>query len=94
MSAQQMLPVTFHQQFQQDHSMIHGFHFNQHHQPQSPPSVPTQRFTAVHAAYDDSDIESQESKNEDTIKSEAVEPALEGFPNVDEFDDLMARYVF
>jgi hypothetical protein len=90
LSAQQMLPVSFQQQFQQDHAMVHGYQSNQHHQAHSP-SVPTQCFTTIQPLYEDSDNESQESKNEDSMKSEGVEPALEGFPNVDEFDALMAR---
>jgi hypothetical protein len=93
-STQHVLPVSFQQQFQQDHALVQRYQFSpSHHQTQSPPSVSTQQFTAIQPAYDDSDNENQESKNEDTMKSESVEPALEGFPNVDEFDALMARLV-
>jgi hypothetical protein len=37
------------------------------------------------------DTESQESFNEDTKASEPVEPAMEGYPDVKEFDELMKR---
>jgi len=37
------------------------------------------------------DTESQESFNEDTRASEPVEPAMEGYPDVKAFDDLMRR---
>lgn len=36
-------------------------------------------------------IESQESFNEESMVSEPVSPPLEGFPNVEEFDELMKR---
>ncbi|CRG83237.1 hypothetical protein PISL3812_00588 [Talaromyces islandicus] len=38
-------------------------------------------------------IENQESFNEDSMLSEPVCPPLDGFPNVEEFDDLMKSYV-
>ncbi|KAJ5796674.1 uncharacterized protein N7518_005214 [Penicillium psychrosexuale] len=41
----------------------------------------------------ESEIESQESHNEATLLSEAVVPALSGFPDVKEFDQLMQNYV-
>lgn len=37
-------------------------------------------------------VESQESVNEESMLSEPVTPPLAGFPNVEEFDDLMRRY--
>ena len=37
------------------------------------------------------DTESQESFNEATKASEPVEPAMEGYPDVKEFDELMKR---
>ena len=37
------------------------------------------------------DTESQDSFNEDTRASEPVEPAMEGYPDVKDFDDLMKR---
>lgn len=37
-------------------------------------------------------IESQESFNEERMLSEPVSPPLDGFPIVEEFDDLMRRY--
>jgi hypothetical protein len=39
----------------------------------------------------ESDVESQESFNEETMQSEPVTPALDGFPDVREFDQLMKR---
>lgn len=41
----------------------------------------------------ETEIESQESHNEATLLSEAVVPALSGFPDVKEFDQLMQNYV-
>ncbi|OJJ44842.1 hypothetical protein ASPZODRAFT_70363 [Penicilliopsis zonata CBS 506.65] len=41
----------------------------------------------------DSDIESQESRNEGTMLSEPIIPPLNGFPDVREFDQLMRSYV-
>lgn len=38
------------------------------------------------------EIESQESPNEETMLSEPVMPPLDGFPDVQEFDQLMNRY--
>ncbi|EXJ91543.1 hypothetical protein A1O3_00091 [Capronia epimyces CBS 606.96] len=37
--------------------------------------------------------ECQDSPNEDTMLSEPVMPPLEGYPDVQEFDELMKRYV-
>lgn len=39
----------------------------------------------------ETEIENQESRNEGTMLSEAVVPALDGFPDVKEFDQLMQR---
>lgn len=41
----------------------------------------------------ETEIESQESHNEVTLLSEAVVPALSGFPDVKEFDQLMQKWV-
>ena len=38
------------------------------------------------------DLESQESVNEDTMLSEPIEPPLEGYPDVKEFDHLLNQY--
>ncbi|KAL1978800.1 hypothetical protein VTN31DRAFT_1659 [Thermomyces dupontii] len=43
--------------------------------------------------YQRSEIESQESYNEDTALSEPISPPLEGFPNVHDFDLLIKSYV-
>lgn len=37
------------------------------------------------------ETEEQDSVNSDSGKSEPIEPALEGYPNVNEFDDLMKQ---
>ena len=37
------------------------------------------------------DIESQESVNQESMLSEPIVPALDGYPDVKEFDDLMKR---
>lgn len=42
-------------------------------------------------ALSETNIESQESRNEDTMFSEPVVPPLDGFPDVKEFDQLMQR---
>lgn len=39
----------------------------------------------------DMELERQESLNQDTMLSEPVLPAMEGFPDVNEFDQLMHR---
>ncbi|KAJ5906269.1 uncharacterized protein N7473_003185 [Penicillium subrubescens] len=55
--------------------------------PQSP------RYLPLRDALGETDIESQESRNEGTLLSEPVVPALDGFPDVKEFDQLMQSYV-
>jgi hypothetical protein len=37
------------------------------------------------------EIESQDSMNEQTMSSERINPPLEGFPQVEDFDKLMER---
>ncbi|KAJ5176454.1 uncharacterized protein N7482_002331 [Penicillium canariense] len=51
------------------------------------------RYLPLRDALSETDIESQESRNEGTMLSEAVVPALDGFPDVKEFDQLMQSYV-
>lgn len=65
-------------------------------------TVPTQRSVGSHhlrRAYGPdpvlttpNDIESQESVNENTMLSEPIEPPLEGYPGVKEFDRLLNEY--
>ncbi|PYH98344.1 hypothetical protein BO71DRAFT_416312 [Aspergillus ellipticus CBS 707.79] len=50
-------------------------------------------FLPLREALSDAEIESQDSQNENTMLSEAVNPPLDGFPNVREFDQLMKSYV-
>lgn len=49
------------------------------------------RYLPLREAFE-TEIENQESRNEGTMLSEAVIPALDGFPDVKEFDQLMQRY--
>ncbi|KAJ5698255.1 hypothetical protein N7462_000260 [Penicillium macrosclerotiorum] len=51
------------------------------------------RYLPLRNALNETDIESQESRNEGTLLSEPVVPALDGFPDVKEFDRLMQSYV-
>lgn len=50
-----------------------------------------QMWDPKYEAYSIPDTESQESFNENTKASEPVEPAMEGYPDVKDFDDLMKR---
>lgn len=38
------------------------------------------------------DTEEQDSVNRETMRSEPIEPALQGYPRVEDFDDLMKKY--
>lgn len=49
------------------------------------------RYLPLRDALSETDIESQESRNESTMLSEPVVPSLDGFPDVKEFDQLMQR---
>lgn len=49
------------------------------------------RYLPLRDALSETEIESQESRNEGTMLSEPVVPALDGFPDVKEFDQLMQR---
>ncbi|KAA8647540.1 uncharacterized protein ATNIH1004_006234 [Aspergillus tanneri] len=51
----------------------------------------TSRYLPLREALSETDIESQDSRNENTMLSEPVIPPLDGFPNVREFDQLMKR---
>ncbi|KAJ5105131.1 hypothetical protein NUU61_002478 [Penicillium alfredii] len=51
------------------------------------------RYLPLRDALGETEIESQESRNEGTMLSEPVVPALDGFPDVKEFDQLMQSYV-
>jgi hypothetical protein len=65
---------------------------------QQQPANPTRYLdrTRVIPARDipEGDIEDQESFCEESMQSEPVIPALDGFPDVREFDQLMKRYIF
>lgn len=49
------------------------------------------RYLPLRDTLNETEIESQESRNEGTMSSEPVVPALDGFPEVKEFDQLMQR---
>lgn len=49
------------------------------------------RYLPLRDALSETDIESQDSRNEGTLLSEPVVPPLDGFPDVKEFDQLMQR---
>lgn len=51
------------------------------------------RYLPLRDALNETEIESQESTNENTMLSEPVMPPLDGFPDVREFDQLMKRYM-
>lgn len=45
--------------------------------------------SSTHESYQFGEVEGQESSNEATMKSEPVLPPIEGFPDIDEFDNLI-----
>lgn len=49
------------------------------------------RYLPLRDSLSETDVESQESRNEGTMLSEPVMPPLDGFPDVKEFDQLMQR---
>ncbi|PLN77101.1 hypothetical protein BDW42DRAFT_188276 [Aspergillus taichungensis] len=77
-----------------DHPVLQ--HHHHHHQLQymsQPRYLQSPRYLPLREALGETDIESQDSRNENTMLSEPVIPALEGFPDVREFDQLMKSYV-
>ncbi|KAK5951107.1 hypothetical protein OHC33_007860 [Knufia fluminis] len=64
-----------------------------------PPSTQSQHAThlplrtSMAAEFSIMDTEEQDSVNSGTMKSEPIEPPLQGYPNVDAFDNLMKDYV-
>ncbi|KAE8348355.1 hypothetical protein BDV28DRAFT_161425 [Aspergillus coremiiformis] len=68
-----------------------------HHQPvqfMSPSRyLQSPRYLPFREALGETEIESQDSRHESTMLSEPVIPPLDGFPNVQEFDQLMKSYV-
>ncbi|PTU20955.1 hypothetical protein P175DRAFT_0458907 [Aspergillus ochraceoroseus IBT 24754] len=72
-------------------------HLSLHHPP--PQCMPHPRYlqspsyVPLHEALHETDLESQDSRNEDTMLSEPIIPSLDGFPNVKEFDQLVKSYV-
>jgi hypothetical protein len=81
---------TFAQSPPQHPLLSHGYQYPQQYASQS-------RYPHLHRSFPlhdplrEPEIESQESCNEHTMMSEPVVPALEGFPDVREFDQLMKR---
>lgn len=70
--------------------LSHGCQYPQQYVPQSRYPHPHRCFP-LHDSLREPEIEGQESCNEQTMMSEPVVPALEGFPDVREFDQLMKR---
>ena len=65
-----------------------------HHLPSHPPTQQhsyANRAALSRDSYSLIDTEDQDSVNKDTMLSEPVSPVLEGYPDVNEFDVLMAR---
>lgn len=63
-------------------------------------TVPTQRMTTCHQprmtfpgelGIDTTELEGQDSVNEDTMISEPILPPLEGYPSVESFDRMVAK---
>ncbi|KAL4801533.1 hypothetical protein BDV18DRAFT_154797 [Aspergillus unguis] len=50
-------------------------------------------YLPLHETLPEGELESQDSRNEDTMLSEPIIPPLEGFPNAKEFDRLVKSYV-
>ncbi|KAI7976047.1 hypothetical protein EIK77_008065 [Talaromyces pinophilus] len=78
-------------------SIRHDQHLSQHHHAYRqggysgyPVDMPS-RFTSIRGI-PEHEIESQDSINEQTMSSERINPPLEGFPLVEDFDKLMERY--
>lgn len=61
-------------------------------QTQRPPQQPRLQLGHELSLNPMADIESQESCNSENMLSEPILPALDGYPDVHEFDDLMKRY--
>ncbi|KAL4879993.1 hypothetical protein BJY04DRAFT_208284 [Aspergillus karnatakaensis] len=72
-------------------------HASLHHSPahcvSQPRYLQTSPYLPLHEALAETELESQDSRNEDTMLSEPIIPPLEGFPNVKEFDKLVKSYV-
>jgi hypothetical protein len=74
-------------------SLSPGLQHLQYSSEHSIPSMTTQDDPKIHhpPQYSEIEIESQESRNEISKLSEPVVPALDGFPDVKEFDQLMQK---
>jgi hypothetical protein len=58
-----------------------------------PPSDTSRYITSISGGgVSESEVESQDSINETTMLSEPINPPLDGFPHVEDFDKLMERY--
>lgn len=53
------------------------------------PLLQSPRYSNSHDPYQLSDVESQDSVNENTMLSEPILPPLDGFPNIKDFDRLI-----
>ncbi|OAX78646.1 hypothetical protein ACJ72_07044, partial [Emergomyces africanus] len=79
-------------QAQQHSPLTHGYPYPTQYTSQSRHPA-THRYLSFPDPLRDVEIESQESCNEQSMTSEPVLPPLEGFPDVVEFDQLVASYV-
>ncbi|KAJ5134089.1 hypothetical protein N7526_005454 [Penicillium atrosanguineum] len=92
-------PGMQHLQYASEHmipSMSTSDDMRLHHPPQYMAQsryLQSPRYLPLRDALSETDIESQESRNESTMLSEPVVPPLDGFPDVREFDRLMQSYV-
>uniref|UniRef100_A0A093XPK4 Nucleolar protein 4 n=1 Tax=Talaromyces marneffei PM1 TaxID=1077442 RepID=A0A093XPK4_TALMA len=80
-------------------SLRHDQHLSQHHHHYRqggysgyPVEMSSTRSASIRGI-PEHEIESQDSINEQTMSSERINPPLEGFPQVEEFDRLMESYV-
>ncbi|CAI7659216.1 unnamed protein product [Penicillium pancosmium] len=85
--------MKFHHPHAHGHGHAHS-HSHSHSQYMAAQSryMQSPRYLPLREAFE-TEIENQESRNDGTMLSEAVIPALDGFPNVKEFDQLMQSYV-
>lgn len=90
-------PGMQHLQYASEHtipSMSTSDDMRLHHPPQYMAQsryLQSPRYLPLRDALSETDIESQESRNESSMLSEPVVPPLDGFPDVKEFDQLMQR---
>lgn len=88
--------LTHHLQYASDHTIpsMSTDDMRLHHPPSQYMTqsryLQSPRYLPLREAFE-AEIENQESRNEGTMLSEPVVPAIDGFPDVKEFDQLMQR---